>query len=252
MSIGTLERATGEQSANASTVPSWISLTRAGAIVMVLFAVALQATARTVIPPVLVIGLVFLAAIPFLKGERRGLGLGMAIFGAAAYVGNLPIIVDDLTHPESAPAFVLQLVSTAGVALVVIGGVSAWLRRPTRLLRPLAVGAIGVFLAGTIASIAIATTTDSVAALPDDIEVTAEQLMWAPEDIAIDGAATGIWIDNRDGVRHTFTIPELGIDVEVPALKARRVDIDAPPGSYQIICEVPGHESMTGTLIVTS
>jgi hypothetical protein len=112
--------------------------------------------------------------------------------------------------------------------------------------------AVGVFLVGAVGSIAIAAATDSVAALPGDVEVTAEQLMWAPEDISIDGSVTGIWIDNKDGIRHTFTIPELGIDVEVPALKARRVDIDAAPGSYQIICDVPGHESMTGTLIVSS
>ena len=252
MSTATLERAPDERSADASTVPAWIGLVRAGAIVMVVFAVVLQATARTIIPPVLVIGLVFLAAAPFLRGERRGLGLGLALFGTAAYIGNLPIIIDDLTHPESAPAFVLQVLSTVGVALVVIGGVAAWLRRPTRLLQPVALAAAGVFLVGTVGSIAVAAGTDSVAALPDDVQVTAEQLMWAPEAISIDGAATGIWIDNKDGIRHTFTIPELGIDVEVPALKARRVDIDAPAGSYQIICEVPGHESMTGTLTISS
>lgn len=242
------EQATAAQ----SPVPAWIGLVRAGAIVMVVFAIVLQITAQTIIPPVLTIGLVFLAATPFLRGERRGLGLGLAIFGIAAYLGNLPIIIDDLTHPESAPAFILQLLSTVGVGLVVIGGVAAWLRRPTRLLQPLAMAAVGVFLVGAVGSIAVAAGTDSVAALPGDVEVTAEQLMWTPEEIVIDGSVTGIWIDNKDGIRHTFTIPELGIDVEVPALKARRVDIEATPGSYQIICDVPGHESMTGTLIVSS
>ena len=251
MSTATLQRPEERPTAQ-SPVSAWIGLVRAGAIVMVVFATVLQATARTIIPPVLAIGLVFLAATPFLKGERRGLGLGLAIFGTAAYIANLPIILDDLTHPESAPAFVLQLLSTVGVALVVVGGVAAWLRRPTRLLQPLAVAAAGVFLAGTFASIAIAAGTDSVAALPGDVEVTAEQLMFAPEEVRIDGSTAGIWIDNKDGIRHTFTVPELGIDVEVPALKARRVDIDAPPGSYQIICTVPGHENMTGTLIISS
>ncbi len=251
MSTATLERPEAATAAQ-SPVSAWIGLVRAGAIVMMVFATVLQVTARTIIPPVLVIGIVFLAAAPFLKGERRGLGLGLAIFGAAAYIGNLPIIVDDLTHPESAPAFILQLLSTVGVGLVVIGGVAAWLRRPTRLLQPLAMAAVGVFLVGTIGSIAVAAGTDTVAALPGDVQVTAEQLMFAPEEVRIDGSATGIWIDNKDGIRHTFTVPELSIDVEVPALKARRVDIDAPPGSYQIICNVPGHESMTGTLIVSS
>lgn len=250
MATATLERGT-EQIPQASTVPEWMGLARIGAIVMVVFAVTLQATARSIIPPVSVIGLVFLAFIPYLNGERRRVGLGAAAFGAAAYLGNLPIILDDLQNPESAPAFILQLLSTVGVFLVIVGGVGAFLRRPTRLLRPFAIAAAGVFIAGTFGSVAIAANTDSAVALPRDVQVTAQQLMWAPEEILIDGSASGIWIENKDGIRHTFTIPELGIDVEVPGLKARRIDIDAPAGTYQIICTVPGHDNMTGTLTIT-
>ena len=215
MATATLERGT-EQVPQASTVSEWMGLARIGAIVMVVFATALQLTARSVIPPVLIIGLVFLVFVPYLNGERRRVGVAAATFGAAAYLANLPIILDDLQHPESAPAFVLQLLSTAGVFLVIVGGVGAFLRRPTRLLRPVALAAVGVFLAGTFGSVAIAAGTDSVAALPSDVQVTAQQLMWAPEEVLIDGSASGIWIENKDGTRHTFTIPELGIDVEIP------------------------------------
>ena len=98
---------------------------------------------------------------------------------------------------------------------------------------------------------ATAASTDSVAALPGDVEVTAQQIMWSPEDIVIDSSATGIWIDNQDGVRHTFVIPELGIEVEIPGLKSSRIDINAAPGTYEIICDVPGHQNMTATLLVT-
>ena len=73
--------------------------------------------------------------------------------------------------------------------------------------------------------------------------------MWMPEELTVSESA-GLWIDNRDGIRHTFTITELGIDVEIPALRSKRIDIDAAVGEYQIVCDVPGHESMTGTLIV--
>ena len=250
MTTATLERVT-EHTAEESTVPEWMGLARAGAIAMVVFAVTLQVVARSIIPPVLVIGLVFLAFIPYLKGERRRVGLGAAIFGLAAYAGNLPIILDDLQNPDSAPSFILQLLSTVGIFLVIVGGIGAFLGRPTRLLRPLALAAAGVFLAGTFGSVAIAANTESAIAMPDDVQVTAQQLMWAPEEILIASTASGIWIENKDGTRHTFTIPELGIDVEVPGLKARRIDIDAPPGSYQIICTVPGHESMTGTLTIS-
>lgn len=249
MATATLERVP-EEATEVSTVRQWMGLARAGALVMVVFAVLLQAVARSIIPPVLVIGLVFVAFTPYLNGERRRVGLAAAIFAGAAYLANLPIILDDLSHPESAPAFILQLLSTVGVLLVIVGGVSAFLRRPLGMLRPLALAAVGVFLAGTFGAVAIAASTDSVSAQPGDVRVTAQQLMWDPEAVVVDTAATGIWIDNKDGTRHTFTITELGIDVEVPGLKARRIDLDAPPGTYQIICTVPGHESMTGTLTI--
>ncbi len=233
-----------------TTTTEWLRLVRAGAIVMATWSVALQGFAQTLIPPVAVIGLVFLGFVPFLKGERRALGLVVAVFGALAVAGNLEIILDDFRNPESAPAFILNLASLVGVTLAVVGGAAGFLRRPSGLIRTLAVGAAGVFIAGTVASLAIAAGTESDTALAGDVAVTARHVMWAPETIALDASDGGLWIDNQDGIRHTFTIPQLAIDVEVPALKARRVDIDAVPGEYQIICTVPGHETMTGTLTV--
>jgi plastocyanin len=233
-----------------STTGEWLRLARGGAIVMAVWSIALQGFAQSLIPPVAVIGLVFLGFVPFLKGERRTLGLVVVVFGVLAVAGNLEIILDELRNPESAPAFVLNLLSLVGVSLAVVGGLSAFLRRPAHPVRTVAVAAAGVFVAGSVASFAIAAGTPSETPLPGDVQVTAHQVMWAPETIALDASDGGLWIDNQDGIRHTFTIPQLGIDVEVPALKARRVDLDAPPGEYQIICTVPGHESMTGTLTI--
>jgi uncharacterized cupredoxin-like copper-binding protein len=36
----------------------------------------------------------------------------------------------------------------------------------------------------------------------------------------------------------------------VPASQGVRVPIDLPTGSYEVICAVPGHEAMSGTLEV--
>ena len=251
MATATKDGLTGRPIAR-SAGSTWMTMARAGAIVMVVFAIALQATARTIIPPVALIGAAFLAFIPFLHGERRWVGMAAAVFGVAAYVGNLPIILDDLRNPESAPSFILQLLSTIGVFLVAVGGIGAFFGPPARWVRPLALAATGVFIAGTAGSVALAVNTDSAARLPDDVQVTAQQLMWAPEDVVINTGNSGIWIENKDGIRHTFTIPDLDIDVEIPALKAQRVDIDAAAGTYLIICTVPGQESMTGTLTITN
>jgi len=233
-----------------TSTTEWMRLARSGAIVMVIWSIVLQITAGTLIPPVAVIGLVFLAFLPFLKGERRRVGLALSIFTAVALLGNLDGIIDELQNPESAPAFILTLGSTVGAFLAVAGGLGAFFRLPAQPIRTLAIGAVGVFLLGTVGSLLVADGTGSDVALATDVKVTAQQVMWAPEEIRIDTSAPGLWIENRDGIRHTFTIPELGIDLEVPALKARRVEIDAEPGTYQIICAVPGHETMTGILTI--
>jgi hypothetical protein len=42
----------------------------------------------------------------------------------------------------------------------------------------------------------------------------------------------------------------LGIDVEVPAFTARRIDIGVSDGAYPVTCLIPGHEAMTATITV--
>jgi plastocyanin len=57
-------------------------------------------------------------------------------------------------------------------------------------------------------------------------------------------------IENRDLVRHTFTVEDAGISKELPERSTVRLSVELKPGSYRFHCEVPGHESMTGRLIV--
>ena len=59
-------------------------------------------------------------------------------------------------------------------------------------------------------------------------------------------------VDNADPFRHTFTIEGAGVDVEIPAGRTVEVPLDLQPGTYDYICAVPGHEAMTGTLVVGS
>ena len=109
---------------------------------------------------------------------------------------------------------------------------------------------MNVFVAGTAFSVIVALNTPSDLAAAADIEVTAEKVLFAPDDLTAAAGAIGVWVDNRDGIHHTFTIEELDVDLEIPALKAKRVEFQAPAGSYEVICTVPGHESMTATITV--
>lgn len=232
------------------TTSDWMKLARAAALTMVTWAILLHIIVRTFIPPVFVVGLIFLGFAPFLKGERNRLGLAFAVVTVVALTGNLAGIADELANPDSAPAFILTLLSTVAALTAATAGLGAFFRWPTEPIRAIALTGIATFSAGTLASIAIAANTDSAPALGSDVTVTAEKVEFTPGEIVIDAGQAGVWMENLDGIRHTFTIEELGVDLEVPALKAGRIDIDAAPGTYQFVCSVPGHEAMTGTLVV--
>ncbi|MDJ0961394.1 MAG: cupredoxin domain-containing protein [Acidimicrobiia bacterium] len=228
---------------------NWLKLARGAAIAMVVWAIVTHITARVIIPPVLVIGLIFAAFIPFLRDGRRRVALGLAVFSFLALAGNVPALVDELTHLSSAPAFILTLLSLLGAVTAIVGGIGAFRSRsepPTRRVVSVA-AAVFVVLAAT--SIGVAANTDSDVAQAGDVEILAEKVKFNPEDITV-SVGGGIWIDNKDGIRHTFTIEGEGVDLEIPALKAKRLDLDLAAGTYDVICGVPGHENMTGTLVV--
>jgi len=229
---------------------AWMELARASAIAMVVWAILLHLMAQTVIPPVIVVGLVFLGFAPALSGERRRVGLAYAIVAMVALVGNAPVILDELIHIDSAPSFVLTLLSVVGAFVAIVAGLGVFLQWPTATIRPIAAGAVVVFGIGALASVVTFTMTDSAVAAGGDVKVVAEKIAYTPGDITLESDEDGIWIENKDGIHHTFTVKDLGVDLEIPALRAARVDIDAPPGVYSYICTVPGHENMTGTLTI--
>ena len=228
----------------------WARIARWSGVAIVVWAVVTHIIARVPIPPVIVIGAVFGAFVPFLNERRRKLGLIFGILGALALIGNLPAVISELARPESAPAFILTLYTTIVVIVVLISGLGIFFGFSADPSRAVLVGGTAIFVVGTIVSVVVALNTPSDAAAASDIEVTAEKVEFVPEGMSASAGTVGVWVDNRDGIHHTFTIEELGVDLEIPALKAKRVEFDAPAGTYEVICTVPGHESMTATLTV--
>lgn len=235
---------------NRNDTEQWMRLARGAAITLVVWAILLHLTTRTIIPPVLVIGLVFAGFIPFLRGERRRLGVGLAIFTTVALAGNLPGVIDELTHLDSAPAFVLTLLSVVAAFVAVIAGLGVFFGWAVAPIRPLVLAAAAVFTALSASSVMMSASTGSDALAAGDVEIVAEKIAFGPNDISMSAGDGGVWIENKDGIRHTFAIEGHGIELEIPALKARRIDLRLAAGSYAFICTVPGHENMTGTLTV--
>lgn len=250
--MDTATRMRDPQEVRRPSTAGWARLARGAALTMVVWSLALQATVRALIPPVAMIGVVFFILAAFLAAKRRRLGLALAVFTALAYAGNLPTIVAELGSPESAPTFILTLLSSVGAAAALLGGLGMYLRWSSRSVGVLTLGAAGVLAVGSIVSLSVAATTESEPARAHDVAVAATRLGWEPGEITIAAAGGGVWVDNRDPLPHTLTVEELGLDLHIPAFTTRRADVEGPPGTYRVICTIPGHESMTATLEIRS
>lgn len=177
-------------------------------------------------------------------------GPGVVLVGSAVFlVSNVGYVVTSLAHPETPLAFNTALVSLllavlSGVAAVAI--LTSW--SSTRV-RPVVAVAAGVALAGAVLSqVANALVRDDVA-LPEDVRVVTGGLAFDPEELVVE-ASGAVHVSNHSATRHTFTVRDLGIDVELPANTARRIALDGAPGTYRLVCAVPGHEAMTATVVL--
>lgn len=78
----------------------------------------------------------------------------------------------------------------------------------------------------------------------------ATDIAFAPSELRTEAGPVSILVRNTDPGRHTFTIEELELDVEVPAASTQRIEFVATPGTYDVTCSVPGHEEMKATFVV--
>jgi uncharacterized cupredoxin-like copper-binding protein/mono/diheme cytochrome c family protein len=83
--------------------------------------------------------------------------------------------------------------------------------------------------------------------------VTAFDIYFEPKEVTIPAHTDVTFTLPNDGAApHDFSIDELGIAVSLPPGETQQVVINAPPGTYEFYCNVPGHKEagMVGTLIV--
>ena len=61
-----------------------------------------------------------------------------------------------------------------------------------------------------------------------------------------------VTLPNEGVTLHNFSLDALGISVDIAPGETKTVTINAPAGTYEYYCNVPGHKEagMTGTLIV--
>ncbi len=83
--------------------------------------------------------------------------------------------------------------------------------------------------------------------------VTSFDIYFEPKEVAIP-ANTDVTFNlpNDGAAAHNFSIDELGIDVDIAPGDTAQTVINAPAGTYEYYCNVPGHKEagMVGTLVV--
>lgn len=233
-----------------SNTARWLRVTQAAAALILVWAIALNLLAGELITEVLVIGLVFGALSPFLRGERRRLGLVTAILAVIALTGNLQGTIDELSHPSSAPAFILTLLVTLAAVVAVASGGAAFWRLDPGPVKPIAYGSAAVFGLGILVALSAASSIESVEPLASDVQVVAKGVQFDQSEIVVTAGQNGFWLDNQDGIRHTLTIRGTDHELEVAALSSNRAEFDLASGTYEVFCAVPGHENMQLDLLV--
>ncbi len=182
----------------------------------------------------------------------------------------LPFLWFALLHPEGGLEFVLAVLFFAGAALGIIGGVVSTIRGFRRTARPGAGawqrraygGGLGL-LVGLIAASFIITALARTS-LAADVRAGAREMQVKDFNFTTRllrvaaGETVRLAVRNDDTALHTFTLPEAGVDIVIPAGAERLVEFTAPAaGTYTWYC-VPhttitdaGPEGMVGTLTVT-
>lgn len=215
-----------------------------------LMLVVIMALAGEVIPPALLLAVVMVAtAVGAARSDARWLRWLGAAVPTLLLIAFAPFLVADLGHPESpasfGPTFVLAVCALGSI----VAGVSAALRRPVGLRRVWGTAGV-VVLAGVALTVVQGTGVQADAAQPGDVVVEAAYPSF-PAQVSV-AVGDGLLLHNADPIRHTFVVEGEGIAQELPGSTDRRLAVDLPAGEYRFFCDVPGHESMEGTLVVTA
>ena len=128
-----------------------------------------------------------------------------------------------------------------------------------KVLSGLAVIVIGLGLAacggddsGTVASdngSTTSTTAASTAAHENTVSVAASGFAFEPKTATAKAGTVFFDITNKDDTKHTFTIDNTKVDIELDPMGSGTAEADLAAGTYTWHCKI--HSTMTGTLTVS-
>ena len=93
------------------------------------------------------------------------------------------------------------------------------------------------------------------AAVAEPVEIVAVDIAFDPNEVTIPADTDVTFsLPNEGAAPHNFSIDALGVSVDIAPGATEDVVINAPAGSYEYYCNVPGHKQagMVGTLTVSA
>lgn len=229
-------------------VGAWDRVLVAVAVAVALADVVFFLLIAEIIPP-LAVGVVLTGVGIATMRRHRRIGLGvLGVTSVVMLVGTIPFAVDHIGHPESGVDWAHTVVAVLGRVVVLALVVVALRVRSGAAARLTGVIAVGVL--GVIAMVALVATavTSGDERQAGDVEVVVDSTAF-PDRIVVERGGA-LFVDNTHIFRHTLTVEGTDIAVELPALQSVRIPVDLPSGSYEVICDVPGHDAMTSVLVV--
>ena len=114
---------------------------------------------------------------------------------------------------------------------------------------------VGIVVFGVIASFGARSLLAhrSSPSVAGETRVQMANVAFSPARVVHAGSNVTVAVVNKDLFWHTFTVPELGVEVRVPAGSTRHIHFTATAGQYRFVCRIPGHvvAGMNGTLTIT-
>lgn len=179
--------------------------------------------------------------------------LGVASVGLLLF--SAPFLADALAHPESLADFIPLVVFTVSLLVGTVATIPSFrqARGPdaaSGLPRAIAVGAGALIVAASLVALVAFVQTESVSAQAGDVRVEIEDFRFRPAAFHAETGTISVHVTNRDTTRHTFTIDELGVDLNLPPNSSQRVSFAAAgSGTYRFYCR-PHAPGMEGQLVV--
>jgi plastocyanin len=202
------------------------------------------------IPPLLIFAAPFVIGALIIRRRRKGGAIFLGVVGVLTLLLNLPFIVPSLRVPASTEDFIMTSVILVFLVVLLSAAVAAVRTKesgPSPAARTLGFAALALIGLSIATAAAARVTHESAVVQAGDIEIVTQDIEFSHEHITAEAGEVSVFVENKDTTLHTFTIEELGVDLQIPSNSAQRITFDAPSGTYDFEC-TPHSDGMKGTI----